>query len=98
MQETWRLGTTAVASAIVHSPKEELIIVAFLDGTLTLINAADGAVEMAGQVTIESYPTVIYSMDVMEASLAVGTFDGRIAVIQVHELRELGKTGRIELG
>lgn len=98
LQETWRLGTNAVASAIVHSPKEELIAVAFLDGTLTLINAANGVIEMAGQVTIENYPTVIYSMDVMETSLAVGTFDGRIAVIQFHELRELGKTGRIELG
>ena len=98
VQEAWRLATTAVASAIVHAPKEKLIVVAYLDGTLSLLNAADGTVVMAGQVTIESHPTVIYSMDVVDASLAVGTFDGRIAVIELDQLRNGERNGRIELG
>ncbi len=47
-----------------------------------MLNAADGIVIMSGQVTADETPTVIYSMDVRGTSLAVGTFDGRTAVIQ----------------
>ncbi|QCL74853.1 MULTISPECIES: hypothetical protein [Agrobacterium] len=80
-----------------HARKEGLILVAFLDGTLSTLNAADGAVVTTGQVTIEGLPTVIYCMDAADDSLAVGTFDGRIAVIPFNQLRNRGNTGRIEL-
>ncbi|MFS8057020.1 hypothetical protein QD357_30085 [Rhizobium sp. BR 317] len=96
-QEIWRFATTANASAIVYARKEELILVAFLDGTLSLLNAADGAVVITGHVTIEGLPTVIYCMDAADGSLAAGTFDGRIAVIPFGQLRNGGSTGRIEL-
>ncbi|WP_168879210.1 hypothetical protein [Rhizobium sp. P28RR-XV] len=96
-QEIWRFATTAGASAIAHARKEGLILVAFLDGTLSLLSAADGVVVITGQVTIEGLPTVIYCMDVVDGSLAVGTFDGRIAVIPFDQLRNCESIGRIEL-
>lgn len=96
-REIWRFAINASASAIVHARKEGLILVAFLDGTLSTLSAADGAVLITGQVTIEGLPTVIYCMDATDDSLAVGTFDGRIAVVPFDQLRNCGNTGRIEL-
>ncbi len=96
-QDTWRLATGATASAMIHSPKEKLVIIAFLDGTLSLLKAKDGEIVASGKVLIDGFPTVVYSMDLLNSTLALGTFDGRIAVLQLDKLRECGKGAPIEL-
>lgn len=95
--ESWRIATSASASAMLHAQKEGLVIVAFLDGTLSLLNARDGAVVTSGKVTVDGFPTVVYSMDLLDSRLAIGTFDGRIAVMRLDQLCECERAVSIEL-
>jgi WD40 repeat protein len=97
MQEAWRVAASSSASAIVDAPTEGLVIVAFLDGTLSLLKAINGAVVATGKVTVDGLATVIYSMDFLGSTLAVGTFDGRIGVLDLDQLREHAKAATIEL-
>lgn len=83
---------------MVFLPAAGLIAVAFLDGRLSLLKAADGAVVVTGIVVAGGVPTVIYAMDGRDETLALGTFDGRIAVVTVDALKAGAGTGRIELG
>ena len=96
--DTWRHATAAAASAMAFMPAAGLVAVAFLDGGLSLFDAADGTVAVAGRVTIGGIPTVIYAMDAHDETLALGTFDGRIAVVTVAALKARAGAERIELG
>ncbi|MGE8637423.1 MAG: hypothetical protein ACN6PR_02200 [Achromobacter sp.] len=86
-REFWRHQTRASASAIVYLPTSGLIAAAFLDGGLLLIDARTGAVLLDAQVHADGLPTVIYVMDAHDDKLAVGTLDGRIAILATDALR-----------
>jgi hypothetical protein len=97
-RELWRHSTAAASSAIVHVGRLGIIAAAFLDGTLKLIDAVTGAIRAAGRVTIGAQPTVIFSLSANELALAIGTFDGRVAVLEPGSLLASDATvGRIEL-
>lgn len=85
-REIWRHATAGSASAIAHLPELSLVAAAFLDGALTLFDAATGAIRATGAATIDGFPTVIFAMDARGDALAVGTFDGRIAVLSARAL------------
>lgn len=87
-REIWRHATTTSTSAIAHLPGLGLVAAAFLDGTLSLFDAATGAVRATGPATIDGAPTVIFAMDARDDTLAVGTFDGRIATLSARSLIE----------
>lgn len=97
-QYVWRHATDSSVSALAPIPEARVIMVAFLDGTLSMLNAETGSLIMSGLATVEGIATVIYSMSARGTSLAVGTFDGRIAVIQIAQLNECVTEGRVELG
>lgn len=97
-REMWRHATAASASTIVHLSAQGLVAAAFLDGALSLFDAATGAIVATGRVTIDGLPTVIFAMDARDDALAVGTFDGRIAVLSARALTsDAFKGGSIEL-
>ncbi|RZF59029.1 hypothetical protein EWE75_24045 [Sphingomonas populi] len=97
-RELWRHPTTAASSAIVYVESLGIIAAAFLDGTLRLIDAITGAVRAAGRVTIGAQPTVIFSLSANGYALAIGTMDGRVAVLEPGPLLASDATvGRIEL-
>lgn len=85
-RELWRHETGACASAIAFVADEGLIAAAFLDGTLMLLRAADGHILFAGKARIDGVRTIIFCMDASGDRLALGTVDGRIAVVGVDEL------------
>jgi hypothetical protein len=85
-RELWRHETGACASAIAFVADEGLIAAAFLDGTLMLLRAADGHILFAGKARIDGVRTIIFCMDARGDRLALGTVDGRIAVVGVDEL------------
>lgn len=85
-RELWRHGTDACASAIAFVPDEGLIAAALLDGTLMLLRAADGHVLFTGKARVDGVRTIIFCMDANRDRLAIGTVDGRIAVISVKEM------------
>ncbi|WMD20922.1 hypothetical protein RAS12_00695 [Achromobacter seleniivolatilans] len=91
--EQWRHQTRASASAIVYLPASGLIAAAFLDGGLLLIEARTGAVVLDAQVHVDGLPTVIYAMDAHDDKLAVGTLDGRIAILAADALRTAPAAG-----
>jgi hypothetical protein len=87
-REIWRHATASSTSAIAHLPGLGLVAAAFLDGTLSLFDAATGAIRATGPTTIDGVPTVIFAMDARGDILAVGTFDGRIATLSARALIE----------
>lgn len=98
-RELWRLRTAAAATAILHIPARELIAAAFLDGTFMLLDAVTGDRIAVGQATVGGLDTVIFSMDARDAALAIGTFNGVVAVITVDELlAQNPDTNVLELG
>ena len=84
--ELWRHPTVAASSAIVHLERLGIIAAAFLDGTLRLVDAVTGSIRAAGRVTIHAQPTVIFSLAANEHALAIGTFDGRVVVLELGPL------------
>ena len=80
--ELWRQPASAASSAIAHLETLGVIAAAFLDGTLRLLDAMTGATKAAGRVTINGQPTVIYSLAANDCDLAIGTIDGRVAVLR----------------
>ncbi|WP_439596893.1 hypothetical protein [Falsiroseomonas sp.] len=85
--DTWRHATTATASAMVFAPEQGLVVVAFLDGTLWLLRATDGAVLAAGPVTLGGWPTIVFALDLRQGQLALGTVEGCVAVLELEALR-----------
>jgi hypothetical protein len=85
-RELWRHETDACASAVTFVPDEGLIAAALLDGTLMLLRATDGHVLFTGKTRIDGVRTIIFSMDASGERLALGTVDGRIAVVIVKEI------------
>lgn len=102
-RELWRLPTRASASAIVHMPETGLIAAAFLDGTLQLIDAQTGARRLDAKVRVDGLPTLIFALDAAGDRLAVGTVDGRIAIVTASVLcagaaeDETGSLCRVDL-
>lgn len=96
--DVWRLATDSSVSALAPIPEAGAIMVAFLDGTLSMLNAETGSLIMSGEATVDGIATVIYSMDARGTSLAVGTFDGRIAVVEIAQFKDRVTAGRFELG
>lgn len=95
-QERWRHATPASASAIVVA--DDLVLAAFLDGSLMLIDAASGDLLLAARVRIDGIATVLYALAAHGGKLAVGTLDGRIALVDLATLRTLRATrGGIDL-
>jgi hypothetical protein len=85
-RELWRLPTRASASAIVPMPEAGLIAAAFLDGSLQLIDAQTGALRLDAKVRMDGLPTLIFALDAVGDRLAVGTVDGRIAIVNASAL------------
>lgn len=94
-REIWRHATAAAASAVVHVRPIGLVVAALLDGTILVLDAAAGTVVAKARAAVNGVATVIYSMDTSDASLAVGTFEGCIAVIALDDLSADG--GILEL-
>ena len=95
-QERWRHAAPASASAIVVA--DDLVLAAFLDGSLMLIDAASGDLLLAARVRIGGIATVLYALAAHGGKLAVGTLDGRIAIVDLATLRTLRATrGGIDL-
>lgn len=95
-QERWRHATPASASAIVVA--DDLVLAAFLDGSLMLIDAASGDLLLAARVRVGGIATVLYTLAAHGGRLAVGTLDGRIAIVDLATLRTLRATrGGIDL-
>ncbi|MGE8680988.1 MAG: hypothetical protein ACN6PE_20420, partial [Achromobacter marplatensis] len=85
-RELWRLPTRASVSAIVSMPEPGLIAAAFLDGSLQLIDAQTGALRLDAKVRVDGLPTLIFALDAVGDRLAVGTVDGRIAIVNASAL------------
>ncbi|WP_315136267.1 hypothetical protein [Achromobacter marplatensis] len=85
-RELWRQPTRASASAIVPMPEAGLIAAAFLDGSLQLIDAQTGALRLDAKVRVDGLPTLIFALDAAGDRLAVGTVDGRIAIVNASAL------------
>jgi len=85
-RELWRLPTRASASAIVPMPEAGLIAAAFLDGSLQLIDAQTGALRLDARVRMDGLPTLVFALDAAGDRLAVGTVDGRIAIVNASAL------------
>lgn len=97
--EAWRLQTTAAPAAIAHAPEAGLIVASLLDGRLTLARAADGTVLLDGKAHIGGLATIVFSLDVHGDRLALGTADGRIAVLSIAALLRAGAPdGAVSLG
>ncbi len=79
--ELWRQPITAGVAALLHLPETGCIAVAFLDGNLKLIDAQSGMTRTEGKAMINGQPTVVFSLAAHQGNLALGTMDGRIAVI-----------------
>ncbi|CAB3851010.1 hypothetical protein LMG26846_01993 [Achromobacter insuavis] len=95
-QERWRHATPASASAIVVA--DGLVLAAFLDGTLMLIDADSGDLLLASRVRIGGIATVLYALAAHGGRLAVGAIDGRIALVDLAALAALRPTrGGIDL-
>ncbi|WZB76738.1 hypothetical protein WJ972_15275 [Achromobacter insuavis] len=75
-----------------------LVLAAFLDGTLMLIDAASGDLRLAARVRIGGIATVLYALAAHDGRLAVGAIDGRIALVELAALAALRPTrGGIDL-
>lgn len=85
-RELWRRPIPASPSAIVHMPALNLIAAAFLDGSLQLIDAQTGVLRRYARVRVDGLPTLIFAMDADAQSLAVGTVDGTIKVLEAGQL------------
>jgi len=85
-QELWRHPTRASPAAIVALPEPGLVAAAFLDGSLMLVDAGTGRIRLDAKLRLDGLPTVVYAMDARGERLAMGTADGRIAVIAAGEL------------
>lgn len=85
-REQWRRPTRASASAIVHMPEPGLIAAAFLDGSLQLIDAQTGTLRLDAKVRADGLPTLVFALDAAGDRLAVGTVDGRIAIVNARAL------------
>ena len=95
-QERWRHAAPASASAIVVA--DGLVLAAFLDGSLMLIDAASGDLLLASRVRIGGIATVLYALAAHGGRLAVGAIDGRIALVDLAALAALRPTrGGIDL-
>ncbi|PJM69770.1 PQQ-binding-like beta-propeller repeat protein [Achromobacter ruhlandii] len=95
-QERWRHATPASASAIIVA--DGLVLAAFLDGTLMLIDAASGDLLLASRVRIGGVATVLYALAAHGGRLAVGAIDGRIALVDLAALAGMRPTrGGIDL-
>lgn len=93
---SWRHATHASPTIILAAAG--LVIAAFLDGRLMLIDALTGGVRLDARVRMQGAATVIYAMDARDERLAVGTIDGRIAVVDLQDLLAASVTrGGIDL-
>ncbi len=93
---SWRHATHASPTIILAAAG--LVIAAFLDGRLMLIDALTGGVRLEARVRMQGAATVIYAMDARDERLAVGTIDGRIAVVDLQDLLAASVTrGGIDL-
>lgn len=97
-QELWRHPTAAASSAVVYIPEHGVIVATFLDGSLKVVEAVTGAIRTAGMVTIDAQPTVVFSLAATSHSLALGTLDGRVVMVDHSALLSVdGTIGKIEL-
>lgn len=85
-EPSWRHPTRASAAAIVALPQAGLVAAAFLDGTLMLMDAGTGGIRRNAKLRLEGLPTVAHAMAARGDRLALGTADGRIAVVSASEL------------
>lgn len=93
---SWRHATHASPTMILAAAG--LVIAAFLDGRLMLIDALTGGVRLDARVRMQGAATVIYAMDARDERLAVGTIAGRIAVVDLQDLLAASVTrGGIDL-
>ena len=80
----WRHATHASPTMVLAAAG--LVIAAFLDGRLMLIDALTGGVRLDAKIRMAGAATVIYALDAHQDRLAIGTIDGRIAVVGVQDL------------
>ncbi|MBB1628929.1 hypothetical protein [Achromobacter sp. UMC71] len=85
-QVVWRHATGASPTSIVPLTAAGLVAAAFLDGRLMLLDAQTGEQQLDAKICMHGIATVIYAMDARDNTLAVGTIDGRIAVISLDAL------------
>lgn len=86
----WRHPAHASPAAIVALPEPGLVAAAFLDGSLMLVDAATGGIRLNAKLRVEGLPTVVYAMSARGGRLAMGTADGRIAVMAADALLRQG--------
>ena len=67
-------------------PEPGLIAAAFLDGSLQLIDAQTGTLRLDAKVRADGLPTLVFALDAAGDRLAVGTVDGRIAIVNARAL------------
>ncbi len=92
-QVVWRHATGASPTCIVPLTAAGLVAAAFLDGRLMLIDAQTGALRRDARIRMDGVATVIYALDARADMLALGTIDGRIAVISLDALLAAPVTG-----
>lgn len=80
----WRHATHASPTMV--QAAAGLVIAAFLDGRLMLIDALTGGVRLDAKIRMAGAATVIYALDARDDRLAIGTIDGRIGVVGVQDL------------
>jgi hypothetical protein len=83
--EMWRAETPASPTVIRYLKSRDLIAAFFLNGDQMLIEASSGAIIRQARFVHDQMPSIIFSCDVRDDEMVLGTVDGRVVVISVDE-------------
>lgn len=79
-EELWRYTTQSAAAAIKVTRDQRYVLIAFLNGDFAVLRADTGETVRWAPFAPDGVQSVIYSMDVDDTSLLIGTIDGRIGL------------------
>ena len=89
-KEVWRHKTKAGATTIKAIPRQEIILVAFLNGEVAAIESGSGTILEWAEFRPDGELSVVFSFDVSAESIVFGTIDGRVGMLPVSDLLNSG--------
>ncbi len=89
-KEIWCHQTRANATAIKSIPSRDIIVVTFLNGEIAAIESTSGKILQWSEFRPDGQLSVIFSFDVSDQKIVIGTMDGRVGIIPIKDFMTSG--------
>lgn len=89
-EEIWCHKTRANATVVKDIPSQDIIVVAFLNGEVAAIESTSGRILQWSEFRPDGQLGVIFSFDISDQNIVIGTIDGRVGIIPIKDFLTSG--------